>query len=130
MKELLVRTDRFIYTRKIAFAPAQRHDHTSMQYAPGRRLVVQNARFCIGNLPALSGDLMWASIYESPGTRAERGVGVDAKRLAARSLSSIFTVTTHICSYRHFVHKCNDHIVICINTVSYTHLTLPTILLV
>ena len=115
MKELLVRTDRFIYTRKIAFAPAQRHDHTSMQYAPGRRLVVQNARFCTGNLPALSGDLMWASIYEDPGTRAERGVGVDAKRLAARSLFSIFTVTTHICSYRHFVCKCNDHIVICIN---------------
>ena len=89
MKELLVRTDRFIYTRKIAFAPAQRHDHTSMQYAPGRRLVVQNARFCIGNLPAVSGDLMWASIYEDPGTTAERGVGVDAKRLAARSLFSI-----------------------------------------
>ena len=119
MKELLVRTDRFIYTRKIAFAPAQLHDHTSMQYAPGRRLVVQNARFCIDNLPALSGDLMWASIYESPGTRAERGVGVDAKRLAARSLSSIFTVTTHICSYRHFVHKCNDHIVICINNYMF-----------
>ena len=89
MKELLVLTDRFIYTRKIAFAPAQRHDHPSMQYAPGRRPVVQNARFCIGNLPAVSGDLMWASIYEDPGTRAERGVGVDAKRLAARSLFPI-----------------------------------------
>ena len=89
MKELLVRTDRFIYTRKRAFAPAQRHDHASMQYAPGRRLIVQNARLCIGKPPAVSSDLMWASIYEDPGTTAERGVGVDAKRLAARSLFSI-----------------------------------------
>ena len=82
-----------------------------MQYAPGRRLVVQNARLYIGKPPALSGELMWASVSEGPGTRAERGVGVDAKRLAARSLFSIFTVTTHICSYRHFIRKCNDLVI-------------------
>lgn len=55
---------------------------------------LHNARVCIHEHPALSENLMWAPISESPGARARRGVVVGAKRCVALSLFPVSAITT------------------------------------